>query len=662
MACYFLILLFLQIPPPDLESARVAVEDQDYGSALRLLDSFLESDTTHIEGRYLRGIALRERGRNPTLQSRLQHLLARSENDFEFILAQDSSYRDVLLQYAILKRYQNDLQQAVILGEAQLRHRPELDYAVTKLLSFYWRYIVNTEPEEARVWLRKQTGSLSPLFVGRAYERQGLYEAAETVYRERNMADPSIALLAKARLDFARMRPEEGTRSVEKAITNLNSRLDALILFEEIKSIASPAELAAFEQIDDTEEYRKFFNVFWNHRDPMPAAPYNARMAEHYRRLRIAEQDYLFNGFRSWFRSRFTHDEAYFPPTYLLSSDFTDQGIVFLRHGEPDQYTVGEANSWLYYDSMLVFHFAPTCIAQVCGVTEHFVPVPSGPTFEASLVGLDGLDAGRRSVEFLADGLSTDRHQWPSGTRHWEIPYVVGAFRGLEGRTLLEVYYKVPVHETARISRPDSIIVEAGFAVHNQDWERIRYLREHQSYLRGAPASVDRFQLDLPAASFNFALHARVLDGIYLEAIRFPYEVPQFTASGLQLSDILLADSIHTLPDQILREEMILYVNPSGEFSRSVAPFVYLEIYNLKRASDGQTRYRTAYTLIPDTEGPSGAISLQTSEQRGPHESPISYVSIELAEASRGNYTLEVDVEDLVSGVAAQVSRSLILK
>ncbi len=62
MACYFLILVFLQIPPPDLEPARVAVENQAYGNALRLLDSFLESDTPPIEGRYLRGIALREHG------------------------------------------------------------------------------------------------------------------------------------------------------------------------------------------------------------------------------------------------------------------------------------------------------------------------------------------------------------------------------------------------------------------------------------------------------------------------------------------------------------------------------------------------------------------------------------------------------------------------
>ncbi len=653
MAVYTTILLLFQVPSLDLESVRKAVANQEYGQALHILETVLESDTTEIEGRYLRGIALREHGRNPTLKNRLQQFLSRSANDFEFVLAQDSTYQDVLLQYAILKRYQNDLERAIILGEAQLRYRPDLDYALPQLLSFYWRYIVTKDPEEARLWLRSLTGTLSTLFVGRAYERQGLYAAAEKVYRRKSIADQTITLLARARLDFARMRPQEATRSVEKAITTLDGKRDALVLFNEIKSIASPTELIAFEQIHDPEEYRKFFNVFWDRRNPMPAAPYNVRMAE---------QDYLFNGYRSWFRSMFTYDESHFPPTYLLSSDFTDQGIIFIRHGEPDDYTIGEANSWLYADSVLVFHFAPTCISQICGITEHFVPSPAGPTFEPSLVGLDALDAERRSATFLVEGLSTDRHQWPSGTRHWEVPYVVGAFRGVDGRTLLEVYYEVPVHETARVPGPDSVIVETGFAVHDSDWNRINYVRENHPYSRGAPRTVNRFQLDLPAEIFHFAFHARVIDGVHLQASRFRYSVPTFTDTHLQLSDILFADSIDTVPDAIGRDEVILHVNPSEKFSRSETPVVYFEIYNLEPEPDGQTRYRIAYSLIPAVHDRTTVITLQTSEQRSSLASPISYVSLELEQAPRGSYTLEVEVEDLVTGIIQKTGRALILE
>jgi len=261
----------------------------------------------------------------------------------------------------------------------------------------------------------------------------------------------------------------------------------------------------------------------------------------------------------------------------------------------------------------------------------------------------------------LADGIMTDRHQWSPNLRHCEIPYVVGVFRGIDGQTLVEIYYKVPLHETARVSGPDSVLMETGFAAYTDDWSRKNYLRNRNQYVKGAPAFVDQFQMDLPAAQFNFALHARVLNGVHLQAIRFNYIVPAYSNLGLQLSDIFLADSIDVLPDAELRNEIILYVNPSGEFQQTAAPFVYFEIYNLERAPDGRTRYRIAYTLTPSDEKKSDRIRLKTSEQRGTEASPISYISVDLSEAKSGDYILEAEVEDLISGAVAQTSRALSL-
>ena len=660
-SCLF-VLLSLQAPPLDLQLAREAVENQKFERAIGLLDSVLEIDSTHTEAHYLRGIALREHGRNPTLKSRLQRLLARSEEDFRFVVAKDSAFWDVLYQFAILKRYQNDLRQAITLAEAQLRHHPTLYHVPAGLRSFYWRFVVSNEPEDARAWLRAQSGSMASLFVGQSYEHQGMFDAAERIYQKHEEAEQTLALLAKARLDFARLRPEDGTRAVMRSISELQTKADAYILFDEVKTIASFSEWDDFNRIENLEEYQRYFTAFWNRRNPMPAAPYNARMAEHYRRLRIAEAEYLFNGFRSWFRSDFTGEEAYFPSTYELASDFTDRGIVLIRHGEPDDYTVGDANSWLYRDSTLVFHFAPTCLGQVCGVTEYFVPAPLGPTFQASLVGIDRLDAERRSIEYLYKGLSTDRHQWPSKTRHWDIPYVMGAFRGMDGRTLLEVYYEVPLQETVQISGPDSIRLEAGFSVNRSDWSQVSYIREQTLHARGAPPFVGRFQLDVPAESYRFGLHARVLGGVHLQAIRFERMIPEFTETNLELSDLFLADSLDALPEARIREDLKLYVNPSGIFSRSSFPVVYFEIYNLKREADGQTNYRVAYTLAPINKPQQGVVTLQISEQRGSETSPISFIAIDFQEALPGNYMLEVEVEDLVSGRVVKTSRTLSLE
>lgn len=659
IVCFF---LFWQVAPTGLDSALRAVEAHEYGDAVDILDGILLSDSTDVTARYLRAIALREQGRNPTLFNRIQRFLSRSERDFEFILTQDSSFQDILLQYGILKRYRNDLQRAIKLGEAQLNYRPDLDHTLPTLLSFYWRYIVTHDSEEARQWLRGQSGVLAPLFLGRTYERQGMFSAAEQIYNTSDVLLTTITLLARARLEFARVQWEAGTRAVEEAVSSLDSRVDALVLFEDIKMIASPTEVAMFEEIYDPAEYQDYFNVFWNRRNPMPAAPYNARMVEHYRRLRIAEQDYLFNGFRSWFRSEFTSLESYFPPTYLLSSDYTDRGIIFLRHGEPDDYTMGESNSWLYHDSLMVFHFAPTCIAQICGITDHFVPSPRGPTFASSIVGLDELDAERISAKYLMDGLSTDRHRWPTDTRSWSVPYVLGAFRGMEGQTLVEMYYQIPMHESRLSSELDSTDVEAGLAAHSMDWKRVHFIREHHTSPQQASSLNGLFQMDLIQDSVHVAFHAREVGGVHLHASRFTYAVPEFTEIGLQMSDILLADSLDALPDASSREDLILYVNPSGEFAQPAVPLIYYEIYNLSQAPDGQTRYEVSYSLISDESAAQpGAITLQTSEQRGIDESPIVYLSMDMGEANFGSYTLEVHVEDLITGTAVSSTRELTL-
>jgi len=109
MAIVCFILLFWQAPLSGLDTALRAVEAREYGDAVDILDVILRSDSTDRSARYLRGIALREQGHTPTLLNQVQRLLSRSERDFEFILAQDSSFHDVLLQYAMVKRYRNDL-------------------------------------------------------------------------------------------------------------------------------------------------------------------------------------------------------------------------------------------------------------------------------------------------------------------------------------------------------------------------------------------------------------------------------------------------------------------------------------------------------------------------------------------------------------------------
>ncbi len=108
-----------------VEEAVAAMEEQRWGQAIRLLDAVIQKHPAHLEAHYLRGICYGERGKHPTVQSRLGDFLGKGQEDFQFILDRDSLYRDVLYQYALVRRYDNDYQEAIALTQAQIRLKPE---------------------------------------------------------------------------------------------------------------------------------------------------------------------------------------------------------------------------------------------------------------------------------------------------------------------------------------------------------------------------------------------------------------------------------------------------------------------------------------------------------------------------------------------------------
>ena len=669
----------------ELAQAREAMHRQQWRKAIRLLTEVIRDEPEHLEARYLRGICYGERGKHPMFVDRPGSALDQGGKDFQFILARDSLYRDVLYQYALLRRYapDPDYPEAIRLGHAQIRLKPHLAHAQIGLYKIYWRFIVETDPDKARRWLREQKTAHAAFFIGEIYRRGGLNYAADAAYADlltRPAAlSTSAILLARARTHFAWQKPESARAFVEQAIAAIESETDALFLFDDLQYIVSPAELAAFNRIEDAAAYRGFFQTFWARRDPMPAAPYNARLTEHYRRLRVAEVEYLFFGFRAWYRNAYTGDARTFPPTYALSSDFDDRGIIFIRHGEPDEYTIGSmgprvVGSWMYEDPLLIFHFGETCTGGICGNTMHFSPVPLGSSWGGRLVGMDALEQERMSSDYLVRGLTTDRHRWPERTKFMEIPLLVAAFRGEDRRTLVEVHYALPLGVVSRAldKRADSVAVEVGMTVHDPAWRSIGFFRETKRLpLQNDRAALafDRFQIDVPPDSYQVALHGRSLQTPLLGAHTFGYRAPSFNGPGLKMSDLLLADAVIELEEAqpLGRDDLYVRVNPVGRFSAQEPVFVYFEIYDLATSPEGRTRYSVTYTLTPKERGglrsllqqDEGAIALTATEQEGVVGSPVEYVAIDVTDVPPGAYALTVAVRDERTGATVERGRPL---
>ena len=669
----------------ELTEAREAMQRNEWAKATRLLNEVVEREPENLEARYLRGICYGERGKHRTVESLLSDFLGKGSADFAFVLKRDSLYLDVLYQYARLRHYADDYPEAIRLGHAQIRLKPDLAYAHFGLFKIYGRFIVETEADKAWRWLREQPTDFAAFFIGEVHRRRGWFHNADNVFaalleRRTNLSKTTL-LLARARTNYAWTKPEAAQALVEQAIAAISSEADALFLFDDIKYIVSLEELAEYNRIEDPAEFARFFEAFWTRRNPMPAAQVNARMTEYYRRLRVAGVEHLFFGFRAWYRNPYTGDPRNFPPTYGLSSDFDDRGIIFIRHGEPDDFTTGSggraAGSWMYEDPFLIFHFAETCLGRspICGFTLHFSPVPVGSSWGGRLVGLDPLDRERKSHAFLMEGLTTDRHRWPERTRLMDLPYMMAAFRGEDRHTLVEIYYALPVGQLTRALKDDAdtVAVEVGMTLHDLAWRRIGFVRETKSLPPSpdrAALTFNRFQVDVPPDSYHVALHGRSLQTPLLGAHTFGYRVPDFHGPGLEVSDLLLANQIiESEPSEPLtRDDLYMEVNSLGRFSVQQPVFVYFEIYNLTPTPDGRTRYSLTYTLAPLPPGglrgllkigDEGAISLSTREQEGAVVSPVEYIEIDVSEVSPGSYVLMVTVEDKRTGAVVERSRLL---
>ena len=662
----------------EVAQAVAAMEEQRWKRAIQLLDEVIQEHSEHLEARYLRGICYGERGKHPTVESRLRDFLGKARQDFDFILERDSLFQDVLYQYARVQRFSNAYQHAILLGQAQVHLKPDLVHAQVGLFKFYWRYVIETPPDEAEQWLKMLDTDQATFFLGEVRRRRGWYRSADTIFEGLlggdNTVSKSAILLARARSRFAEGNPAAATAFVEQAIAAIRSEVDALLLFDDVKYIATPAEVEAFNHIGVPAAHRRFFETFWVQRNPMPAAGYNARLIEHFRRLRIAERDFLYQGYRSWTDSPYTHDEGKrFPSTYALSSDFDDRGIIFIRHGEPDDFKMGDAVSWLYEDPLLVFHFAPTCTRGVCSVTRHFSPIPGRGIWATRLVGIDPVDAEQKTLDYITKGLISDRHRWPKRMKLLELPYVVAAFRGEGRRTRVEMHYALPLGQLARAldERSDSVSLEIGMSIHTLVWERIGFSRETKrlASIRDRDALVfEHFRTEVLPDSYHVSIHSRSLQKPMLGTVTFDYRTPDFNGPGLKVSDLLLAEDIIELETGSVshRDDLYLKVNPLGRFSTTQPVFVYFEIYDLALSPEGTTRYSTTYTLTPRKKGrriirsgEDGAIALTASEQEGGNRSPIEYLSIDITDVSPGAYTLTVTVRDEQTGDTVERARPL---
>ena len=275
----------------------------------------------------------------------------------------------------------------------------------------------------------------------------------------------------------------------------------------------------------------------------------------------------------------------------------------------------------------------------------------------------------RRAARATPD-FYTPRHETPPLDFH----YSLADFRGDDGRSLLEIYYGVPIQPAHYVPEEDltrqvlthhaALISSSQDTVYRRTDEMTYEAAGNQA---GAGLMVpDVLKMQLPPGAYRLEVKSqdrlRGRMGIYQQQV----EVDLYGEERLQISDLEMAWRVGggKTNGEFAKGDLNVVPMPSRTFKKGQSVFVYYEIYNLDRDAFGQTNYKVSYAITSrDTPGRKGNISrlfrwgtgrreelAVTYEQMGASAQVEEYVELALDEQVPGRYALKVSIDDANSG------------
>ncbi|MGH7602010.1 MAG: GWxTD domain-containing protein, partial [bacterium] len=361
--------LYKDLVPAYQRLGEIAALEENWREAKKQFQEVLARDRRNMKAHYYLGICYRELGAFKMFLLRRSEW-EQAENYFNWVMARDSLYQDVIYQFALLQQDRGLHAEAIALGHAQIRLRPDLPSAQAGLFKLYGHFIRHGGAPEALAWLQKQSGDHARYFTGELWRRQGNLQKADSVFNNLLARQPTMSLqpilLSLAKVHFAQNSAKKAEAYFWRAVDGIQNRTDAELIFEELKYIVTDEEWKNYRRLSTPAERSVFFRQVWTKRDPTPAAPLNARLAEHYRRWLHAEKNYAYDLWRNRLDAGDDIARLRFPRSYLLNKEFNDLGLIYIRHGEPDEQATTVAAeqgnmSWRYHRRgdlpEMTFHF-----------------------------------------------------------------------------------------------------------------------------------------------------------------------------------------------------------------------------------------------------------------------------------------------------------------
>jgi hypothetical protein len=430
---------------------------------------------------------------------------------------------------------------------------------------------------------------------------------------------------ARAALELARVRLGVGRSDGDSLYYSASASADSTViggLRDDLALIADSAELFEYDALVPADR-PAWLRRFWEERDLESLKPRGTRVAAHYERIGSARLRFRL----LTYPRRYELDELW----VNREAEFDDRGLVFIRHGMPDDTASAVRagacpnTSWLYRraEGNLIFHFVARenpddwrlveTLANVAGGIGATTRVrQAGPSRSCGAV--DGLLESRASLDPIYGRLavSPSRMNWERElsmtTRSREIgtttdsdalryPRVLDvAWRaygllgeGGNGRILLLV--SVPGRSLKRISEQPigyafdmRLVGRSGTHVIEVDTARRLAVREAPG-----PDDMLTFVTELPAAPGRWHLGASLEQFADSSGQFFrDTDVAVPAASGsLSLSDIVLGDAVAGRPWEA--PDGAFPLSSTGSYRRGSAIPIYYEVAGVAAGTEVET-------------------------------------------------------------------------
>jgi GWxTD domain-containing protein len=602
----------------------LAEDPRTRSQAIESFRQALRIDSAYLDARYNLGVSLG-----------VMEEYAGARNAFNQVLEVDSDFRDVHFQLGLVASRSENYELA--------------------------------EQEFIEQYRRDPNHRENRLELGRVYFETEQFERAEEfllpLYGQYPDYVPAMLLLADLYLavdDYGR-----ANQLYLMSYKEFDDEETASRLWKDVIDIAQDNERDEYNDAP-LEEMPEFFRRFWKRRDLNPTSDTNLVLVEHYKRLRYARQYFSSPTAPGGYDDRGILYIRHGPPDDWAGFEVGD------AETRPNLTWVW----WRNRQERLIVHFVDRghgYFQQVASLMEASEAIPTGvfpttddvtgevenvselwvdtvpiaayrerahidPMFDRIANQMEefrrraqdeGVQAAATDNERLQRLLDTERMEIMQDLNVLEstndysnilptdpLPFhfYTAAFKDIQGRTRLEVYYGVPTEELAleRYGDGQKVRIDLGIGVFDDQWnevERSNEIREFVSQYAVEQAEgavmVDMNRMLVEPGVYNFAISVQDMNsgrmGVYRDSLR----IEDFANRSLAVSDIEMAGRIEESRrgGRFYKEGMEIYPMPSRTYTTEQQIFIYYEIYNLTKDDFGTTAVQTSYTIAPADVG-----------------------------------------------------------